>query len=268
MFKPQSLCRAPERVFSFYRKGISDADFFGQLKFDQLERLTSMQMRCRLATIEDIPRIEQLVFSRYSPEVAGEISPFDTYRYVRFGQVLVVENLAGDTLACAYEVGYDHPERPSYLMRLVVREDMESRGLATILNRLASAMAFERGARSRHALLDPANQKSLYVHLNKVGSYFRDVVDVTCPGIENHFVSARPLSARTLAENSIDDQALLALCTSGHLPAGWRLVDAQDLGTLRQLLRVHSLGVVAALPRSGSTPSDSGQRLLLTPLQT
>ena len=28
-----------------------------------------------------------------------------------------------------------------------------------------------------------------------------------------------------------------------------------------------SLGVVAALPRSGSTPSDSGQRLLLTPLQ-
>lgn len=268
MLKPRSLCRSPESIFSFYHAGIDDAEFFQRLEDSQLERLASLQLHFRLAMLDDIPRIDQLVFSRYSADVAGEISPFDTYRYVRYGQVMVVEDIRHDIVACAYEVGYDHPDRPSYLLRLVVREDMESRGLATVLNRMASALAYGRGARSRHALLDPANHMSLYVHLNKVGSYFRDIVDVPCKGIENHYVSERPLNALTQAANVIDDRALLDLCTNTSLPGKWQLVDAKDLQTIRSLMREHGLYVVAATPPPGSTLSSYRQKLLLTDLES
>lgn len=268
MLKPRSLCRSPESVFSFYQAGIDDDEFFQRLKAAQQERLASLKLHYRLATLDDIPRIERLVFSRYPADMAGEISPFDTYRYVRYGQVMVVEDSYDDIAACAYEIGYDHPDRPSYLLRLVVREDMESRGLATILNRLASALAYIRGARSRHALLDPENHMSLYVHLNKVGSYFRDVVDVPCKGIENHYVSERPLNALTQAGNVIDDRVLLALCAGASLPGKWQLVDAQDLHTIRSLMRERGLYVVATTPPAGSTPSSYHQKLLLTDLES
>ncbi len=267
MLKPRSLCIPPERMFPFYRAGMADADFFIQLKAAQVERLASMRLRYRLAQLDDIPRIEQLVFSRYPANVAAEISPFDTYRYVRYGQVMVVEDASAAMVACAYEVGYDHPDCPSYLLRLVVREDMESRGLATLLNRLASALGYERGARARHALLDSTNQMSLYVHLNKVGSYFRDLVDVPCEGIENHYVSERPLNALTQAANVINDQAVMSLCNGAQLPYGWRLVDAQDLPTIRSLLREHGLRVVAATPPPVVKNSGYRQKLLLTELE-
>lgn len=268
MLKPRSLCIPPERMFPFYRAGMADADFFLQLKTAQEKRLAALQLQYRLARLEDIPRIEQLVFSRYPADVAAEISPFDTYRYVRYGQVMVVEDASAAMVACAYEVGYNHPDCPSYLLRLVVRKDMESQGLATLLNRLASALGYERGARSRHALLDSSNQMSLYVHLNKVGSYFRDLVDVPGKGIENHFISERPLNALTQAANGIDDRALMSACDGGHLPNGWRLVDAEDLPTIRALLRQHQLHVVAATPPSNGTHSGYRQKLLLTHLES
>lgn len=268
MLKPRSICAHPERIFPFYRAGMADADFFLQLKAAQETRLASLQLHYRLARLDDIPRIEQLVFSRYPADVAAEISPFDTYRYVRYGQVMVVEDAGDAMVACAYEVGYDHPDRPSYLLRLVVREDMEARGLATLLNRLASALGYERGARSRHALLDSSNPMSLYVHLNKVGSYFRDLVDVPCEGIENHYISERPLSALTQASNIIDDLALMSACGGGDMPNGWHLVDAQDLNTIRSLLRTHGLHVVAATPPPGPMNSGYRQKLLLTSLES
>lgn len=267
MFKPEVLCLAPSEVFAFYQGGMTDVAFFQMLSATQRGGLANLQLTLRTAEPLDIPRIEQLVCSRYGEALAREISPFDSYRYIKFGQVLLVEDVAGGLAACVYQIGYEHPLRPSYLLRLVVRQDFENHGLATVLNRLAAALAYEQGSRSRHALLSHANPASLYVHLNKVGSYFRDLVDVPCDGIQNHFVSDRPLSAQGMVSNVINDNALLALCDGDSLPANWAVVNAMDLNTLRYLMRKQGLAVVAAIPRRPTGDAAGGQQLLLTPME-
>lgn len=193
MLKPRQFCLPPESVFPFYKEAASDRTFFEKLKVRQVEALDALGMSYRMATVQDIPDIETLVRTRYDAETADEISAFDTYRYVLFGNVFLVHNAAKELCACVYEVGYDHPSRPSFLLRLIVRKDSESFGLATILNRLSVAVAALRGAKTRNALLGHCNYTSLYVHLNKIGSYLVDLIDVPSPGIQHHFVSARPL---------------------------------------------------------------------------
>lgn len=245
MLKPRQVCLAPEIVFPFYQDTGSDEAFFERLHAAQVEALDALGMSFRMATVQDIPCIETLVRSRYDRETADEISAFDSYRYVLFGNVFLVHDTHNRLCACVYEVGYDHASRPSFLLRLIVQKESESLGLATILNRLSVASAALRGAKTRDALLDHCNHTSLYVHLNKIGSYLTDLVDVPCKGIEHHFVSSRPLTAQTVAANVINDDALHQLVNAPRLPPGLTLADADDLPRLRQLLRHEGFAVIA-----------------------
>lgn len=253
MLKPRQVCLAPDAVFPFYQEAGSDDVFFERLHAAQVQALDALGMSFRMATVQDIPCIEQLVRSRYDNETADEISAFDSYRYVLFGNVFLVHDSHQRLCACVYEIGYDHTSRPSFLLRLIVHKESESLGLATILNRLSVASAALRGAKTRNALLDHVNHTSLYVHLNKIGSYFTDLVDVPCKGIEHHFVSSRPLTAQTVAANVINDDVLHQLVTTPCLPPGLTLADSDDLPRLKQLLRQERFAVIA-ITRPGALP--------------
>ena len=248
--KPASLCRPARDVFSFYEQGIPDTEFFARLAHLERAKLQSLGLTLVRATPDDIPAIEALVRSRYDARTADEISAFDSYRYTLYGNVLTVRTSCGVIVACAYEVGYDHPDKPSYLLRLIVADHYESKGLATTLNRLSLCLAHGRGARTRHGLIHHLNVASLYVHLNRIGGYFSSLVQTPCAGIHAHFVSARPVNARTTAENIINDAALDHLLDAPTLPPQLRLVDNDQLDELTEALHHEHYVVIGLIRRS------------------
>ena len=248
--KPAALCRPANDIFSFYEQGIPETEFFARLAQHERAKLEALGLNLVRATPGDIPAIEALVRSRYDAQTADEISTFDSYRYALYGNVLTARTHFGDIVACAYEVGYDHPDKPSYLLRLIVAHQYESKGLATTLNRMSLCMAHQRGARTRNGLIHHLNVASLYVHLNRIGGYFSSLVQTPCPGIHAHFVSARPLNARTTAENIMDDAALDRLLDTPTLPKHLRLVDNDQLDELAQALHHEHYVVIGLIRRT------------------
>ena len=106
------------------------------------------------------------------------------------------------------------------------------------------------------------NPRSLYVHLNKVGSYFTDLLEVQLPGLANHLVSSRPITIETVAGNLIDDQKSDAMLETGAGTTGLKLVHTQDISMLRELMRHQGYRVVAVARKSISV---DGAMLILMP---
>ncbi|MCP9000318.1 hypothetical protein NFC73_11345 [Pseudarthrobacter sp. RMG13] len=179
--------------------------------------------------------IDALVASRYPPEIAGEVSPYESARVLDYGKIGLLVDDDGNVIACQYVVSYlrEEGERIAYGMRLMVRADYESNGIGETLFRYLCLDARDRAFDAHESLISIDSHRVHDLVLNKMGAQYTSLVEADLVGVRNHLNCTLPLKRDFLfdavTERSLKD--FVAADTSGAivLMEAWRVDELADL---------------------------------------
>jgi hypothetical protein len=149
------------------------------------EKLKRLWLSLRKADLKDIPKIDTLVYSRYSIEDASETSHFTSYRFVKYWNVFIIENASNDIVGCIYEQKIWRDV--SFAIRLIIDSGYEWLGLPQILTDATYIAAIQEQSKVRRWIISFANQASHVVHLNKLGWSYTSLINEPLNGVQDHF---------------------------------------------------------------------------------
>lgn len=232
MKKPKEILRKP--VISSVHE-LSDIQFILEVKKFVNTKLNELNLKIRLANLNDTRQIDNLVSSRYEPTIAKEISHFDSYRFITFGNVVVIENKESQIVACLYEIGYDTDPKTSFSLRLIIDENYEGLGLSKLITYYSSVLGMARGSKIRKGLIDYKNQTSHLIHLNKLGWVYSSFIETDLEGVYGHFVAEITLDKSILLSNSLNERNFYMLLLNNELTFDFQLVEIEDINKIVNL---------------------------------
>jgi GNAT superfamily N-acetyltransferase len=117
------------------------SDFVAETKEKYVDFFRQIEVTVHHAIVDDIAEINAFFSDIYSPEIAGEVSPYETFRAIKYGLVIILRDRLFSMIACQYLIPYKCDVKVSYAMRMAVRKDWEGKGIAINLYRLCTSEA-------------------------------------------------------------------------------------------------------------------------------
>lgn len=233
--KPAYLCEPAEEIFPDV---VPDPIEYGRIAKEQIQlQLESQGFVIRLAEDADILRLEQFILKRYDPLIASEVSPFDMYRFLRYGHGVVVHRPESDeVLGCIFAVNYDAEPKESYTIRLGVDESLKGLNLGVSIMRYSCFHAMSKGARIKTGIIDFDNYTSLYINLNKVG-WICPRFDAYIECLGSCFDILLPLDVTGLTTNVISDPKMYDFIRTAREGSDYRLINWKNLEEMHRMYR-------------------------------
>jgi len=230
--KPRALVTANVWDFSAHREAC-------------MRKFLEIGVQFRWATIEDVTAIDALVASRYPPEIAGEVSPYESTRVLDYGRIGLLVDDDGNVIACQYVVSYlrEGGEKVAYGMRLIVRADYESIGIGETLFRYLCLDARERAFDAHESLISIDSHRVHDLVLNKMGAQYTSMVEADLVGVKNHLNCTLPLG-RDFLFDAVTERSLRDFVATGA-SGSVTLIDAWRGAELAELVNRQGFNVIA-----------------------
>jgi len=229
--KPEEICQDPN-IFS---ELISSGNFIRTYKHTIEEKLGSRNLSLRLASVDDIFTIQELINKCYSKEAARDSNPYDFYRFISYGHGLLVEDCSRKLIGCLFEEAYDSSDRTSYTLRLAIDHETTCKELGTLLLEYSCLLAMERGSKVKRGLLLSNNFISTHILINKLGwicdNYYPDL-----KWVSPSFTISLPLTPESFIKNRVDMKKLLEyIAKSSSGSKCFKLIEWDDQAGLTKL---------------------------------
>lgn len=244
--KPAYLCKSPKEVFP--EIDFEAEDFFTELKAYVVQALSSHNLSIRPATVKDIPAVEEFTRNIYKGEQATEISPYDLYRFLKFGHGVLLHDKDGILHGCLFGVRYQTSEKPSYTIRLAVDPDWSGKEIGYHLILFSCLHAKENGALVKSGIIDFDNHVNQYINLNRIGWICRDF-DGYIDAVGSCFEVCLPLTVDGFTQNVIDKEKVRQFVANARPNIDYKLIHYQALDEMHSMFRDSNFKVVAFMAK-------------------
>ena len=213
----------------------------------------------KLATISDTGRLDSFIRSCYEifgKDVKNDVSPYDIYRFSKFGNSIILEDAQNKLAGCIFEIGYDTPERPSYTIRLAIDPAINGKNFGFYLTEYSCLLAMERGSLVKRGLMETDNIASCTILVNKMGWICDGFEQNLSCGIDNGFTISLPLTPQGFTSNRIDNNKLLNYINSHKIDSDYLLIDADNIEKISALYETNAFRVVAVIRKGKISDND------------
>ena len=241
--KPADICRPGEEVVP----GAPDGDEQVLIDYSKqriVEYLDSLKVKLRPAGIDDIPKVQEFIARVYPSELSDEISPFDFFRFLKFGEGFILEEEGHRIVGCLFSIYYDTEEKTAFSIRLGIHSDRTGLNLGYNIMMYSYLKAREHGATVMRALIDCDNFPSLHLHLNH-GGWFCDDFGVDYAGLGNCFTIALPLTIQGLMHNKVNVRSFSQYLKEHRDGVDYRVLHWNDWDELTAMYREKEFRVAA-----------------------
>ncbi|MCD4679765.1 MAG: hypothetical protein K8S00_05195 [Bacteroidales bacterium] len=244
--KPAYLCQENEQW-----KNYTDNDKFIIKYMLNIEKhFNSLGLKVRLGNVDDIGKIDKFCrdcYSIYSNVAINAVTAYDIYRFVKFGNAIMLEDDQKNIFGSVFEVGYDTPDRSSYAMRLAINPTIQDKNLGFLLVEYSCLLGMKRGSLVIRGLVETDNITSFYIVLNKMG-WICDGFEkhIRC-GVDSGFTISLPLTPGGFTSNRIDKNKLLDYIKHNKAGQDFILIDYDDIDKIGDIYERDDFLVVAAL---------------------
>jgi len=215
--------------------------------------------KARNGTIRDTGNLDKFIRESYGifpEEIVNDVSPYDIYRFSKFGNSIVLEDSDDKLIGCIFEIGYDTPDRTSYTIRLAIDPAIKGKNLGFLLTEYSCLLAMERGSLVKRGLMETDNITSCSILVNKMGWICDGFeTDLKC-GIDNGFTISLPLTPEGLMTNRIDNNKLLNYIKTGKAGLDYNLIETSSIDSLIKLYEKNDFWVVAVVRKGEITDTD------------
>ncbi|MBI3234068.1 MAG: hypothetical protein HYZ42_08500 [Bacteroidetes bacterium] len=242
--KPKEICQyAPE-----LENIISDGDikhYAKNAKREIEQAIAELGLRLRKAELKDYSEIYKLLSERFNPPTSSQISFYDSYRSIRHGYKVVLEDSDGKIVGYDYSLGYDDDDKTSFGLNIAISPLWSGYKLQTLVSTYTSLIGMERGSRIRRGIVHPANYSSLHNLLNNTG-FLCEQFFPYLPGFESsRFILSFGLTPSEMMNNRIDQEKLLAFVNEKKEGVDFVMIECNDEQAIADLYQNTSFRVVA-----------------------
>ncbi len=253
--KPQSICQ-DKNIWNYHP---DTATFISRYKKNIDDYFKKNGFHSRPGTIKDTGKLNN--FIRKSYEVFGEavvndVSPYDIYRFAKFGNATILEDNQNLLVGCIFEIGYDTPDRTSYTIRLAIDQDIKGKNMGLLLLEYSCLLAMERGSMVKRGLMETYNLASCNILVNKIGWICDGFEkDLDC-GIDNGFTVSLPLTPEGFTSNRIDNDKLLHFIKHHKAEKDFMLINTDDIDKINDIYEKNTFWVVAVIRKAQISEQD------------
>jgi len=194
------------------------------------------------AIVDNISEINAFFSNIYPPEIASEISPYETFRAIEYGLVVILRDKSSSIIACQYFIPYGFEIKISYAMRMGVRKDWEGKKIAINLYRLCTSEAIKHDCKRQDSLISRNNIVMHNLLLNRIGAVYTNYITAKDNGIHDHFVSTVDLDYmqlyRTIDKKSFRNYIQHTSCLD------YEIVDIEDIESIIKFLNIKNWSIV------------------------
>lgn len=244
--KPQAICldvdsdlnHIDKQKFILKEKSVIE-DHFKQLGF-----------YIRKGEINDVNDLNVFVrksYKTFGEDVVNDVSPYDIYRFTKFGNTVILEDQYKELVGCIFEIGYDTTDKVSYTIRLALNTEIKGKNLGFFLSEYSCLLAMERGSLVKRGLMETDNLASFNILINKTGWICDGFeTDLHC-GIDNGFTVSLPLTPEGLKANRIDKEKITGFIKNKIPGKDYLLIDVDAIDEIKQLYDIGDFWIVALL---------------------
>jgi hypothetical protein len=223
--KPDVICRSLSDADK-QLLGLSKDDFVNETIKDLENAAAKHNLSYRVADKQDIYAINEFIESRYIRLEGNELSPYDYYRFIKYGHCLLLEH--NHTIkGVVFEIAYDTPEKTSYPLRLVLDDSIKGFDFGRQVVLYLSMLAIKRGARVNRSVISFDNYKSLFIQVNKQG-WILTGYNPQIKGLTPYFEACLPLSKHGILSNKIDLTKVLKFIEENKEEKDYKLISVND----------------------------------------
>jgi len=224
-----------------------DPDFISMAKKQIEAFFQTYQIKIKKIGIEDFSRLIDFFRQAYPHKVRlNRIGPYDMYRYILYGNVLVLEDQQKKIQGSVLEVSFSNEEKISASIRLLISPRFRGLGFGQKLTRYECLLAMERGSKFKTGIVDFDNKQQLYIQLNHNG-YILNQFHQDLPDIDPSFCAFLPLTPSSLLENRIDEHKLMTYIHSHANGIDFHLCDFDDLDKITRIFNEDHFFITAFL---------------------
>lgn len=246
--KPKAICQFDETI-----EKLTTSSQKKSCIIENLQRIENMikALDCTLRkpTDKDIWKMNELTYRQFSPEAAKGISLYDLYRFINYGQTVVIEDDKQQILAYDLSIAYDDPHKTSYEIAIAVASELSGHRLGAHISTYGALLGWQNQSKVRKSSVHPMNLASVKNLLNYVGftvhDYNRDFLGKLGPRL----VLALPLTAGAIFNNRIDMGNLLRYIENNERNHDFQLVACYDFNGIEKLYQTTDFKIMAFLPK-------------------
>jgi hypothetical protein len=211
------------------------------------EVIANIGLTLRRAELKDYHSIRALLSERFNAPTSSQISFYDSYRSIRHGYTVVLEDANGEIVGYDYSLGYDDDDKTSFGLNIAISPKWAGYKLQTLVSTYTSLIGMERGSRIRRGIVHPSNYTSLHNLLNNTG-FLCEQFYPYLPGFESsRFILSFELTPTGIMNNRIDLDKAIQFVHSKKEGSDYRLVECDNENAIADLYKATSFRVVAFL---------------------
>lgn len=211
--------------------------------------LSQTGLRLRNANLWDIPNLDKLAASRYDENTVKEMSNFASYRFIKYGNVFIVENNIGKIVWCIYEIQLQWSV--SFATRLIVDKEYEGLWIPRILTEQTYISALDSWSRIRKGIIARDNVSSHITHLNKLGWKYTGIILGNLEWVSDHFEVEVDLDDNLLAISWTDEESLVQKAIHQDSSSNEILIAMDDISAIVNFFNTYPLGYIGKIIRPG-----------------
>jgi hypothetical protein len=244
--KPAIICQENKRWGSY----TDQPKFIFDYKTMIEEYLNSNGFKLRTGTNNDIQSLDEhsrSCYAVYGEEAVNSVSSYDIYRFIKFGNSLVLEDHQNVLTGCIFEVGYDTPDKCSYVMRLAIKPNMTNKNLGYLLWEYCCLLAMERGSYVMRGLMKTDTISLSNIALNKMGWICDGFENGERYGVGDGLNISMPLNIEGFTSNRIDSGKLLDFIKNNTKDKDYILIDYTDTEKMKKIHDKNDFWIVAVV---------------------
>jgi len=253
--KPEYICQVNEKSQYFP----DNEKFIKEYKKNIADHFRNSGLNIRLGTSIDVGALNNFIRDNYQifgKDVVNDVSPYDIYRFAKFGNAIILEDDKSKLAGCIFEIGYDTPDRTSYTIRLAINSEIKGKNLGFSLLEYSCLLAMERGSLVKRGLMETDNIASCNILVNKMGWICDGFETYLHCGIDHGFTISLPLTAKGITTNRIDNNKLLNYIKHHKVEKDFLLIDVDDIEKLNRTYKKNEFWVVAVVKKGQISNND------------
>ncbi len=242
--KPKEICQyAPELENIISHDEVKH--FAKNAKREIEQTISELGLTLRRAELRDYSEIYKLLSERFDRPTSSQISFYDSYRSIRHGYTVVLEDSDGAVVGYDYSLGYDDEDKTSFGLNIAISPEWSGYKLQTLVSTYTSLIGMERGSRIRRGIVHPTNYSSLHNLLNNTGFLCEQFFQYL-PGFESsRFILSFGLTPAEMMNNRIDSEKLLEFIEVKEEGKDYTLVECDNEQDIADLYQNTSFRIVA-----------------------
>ncbi len=224
--KPAHFCQEISHLDKA-KLSLSKPDFIKNYKKELENSISVFGLEFRKMIADDIAEIDTFIDARYTKLEGNELSPYDYFRFIKYGHGLIIQDIEKNIKGCVFEIAYDTSEKTSYPLRLIIDSSIKGHNLGKEMVLYLSLLAMERGSKVNRSVISFNNHESLYIQLNYQGWILTDY-NSDIKGITPYFEACLPLTKHGILTNKINLNKTLNYLDTNPLKSTYKLVEVND----------------------------------------